>query len=258
MKILFLTYQFCEVQQIAGALAKDLGYTFIEDPMSLIFSKKKYVAVKNGDDEQSNQHEFTRERSYIFPNNVPDNTIITHNVKTHKLPGNRTEEQFLAEFMPKFDKVIIIRRKDYTLSWKLKCVAERLILHNNSTWREFMYHDIGFHIDRIILADRNEEADVELWDETWVDEDIKNQITQAHIWLDNFGRDNNIITSYTEDLTYDYTLEQAKTSGEINEKISTWGIDSVFSGIVEDIENHTLTQGEELFHVVGTRGGNLY
>lgn len=258
MKILFLTYQFCEAQQIAEAFAKDLGYTFIEDPMSLIFSKKKYVAVKVADDHQHNQHEINRERPYIFPNNVPDNTIMTHNVKTHKLPGNRTEEQFLAELMPKFDKVITIRRNDYTLSWKLKCLAERLILHNSSTWREFMYHDIGFHIDRIILADRNEEADVELWDETWVDEDIKNQITQAHIWLDNFSRDNNIITSYTENLTYDYNLELGKTHNQINEIVSTWGVDSIFSGITFDVENFEITAGEELFNTLASRGGNLY
>lgn len=258
MKILFLTYQFCEAQQIAGALANDLGYTFIEDPMSLIFSKKRYVALKVADDHQHNQHEIDRKRPYIFPNDVPDNTIVTHNVKTHKLPGNRTEDQFLAELMPKFDKVIIIRRKDYTLSWKLKCVAERLILHNSSTWREFMYHDIGFHIDRIILADRNEEADVELWNETWVDEDIKNQITQAHIWLDNFGRDNNIITSYTEDLSYDYNLEISKTHNQINEIVSTWGIDSIFGGITVNTQSAQLTAGQELFHVLSSRGGNLY
>jgi len=258
MKILFLTYQFCRATQLAEGLAKDLGYTFIEDPMSLIFSKKRYNAIKNGDDEQSNQHEIDRERPYIFPNDVPDNTIVTHNVKTHKLPGNRTEDQFLAEFEPKFDKVIIIRRNDVGMSWKLKCVAERLILHNSSTWREFIYHDIGAHVDRIVLADRNEEADVDLWDETWVDEDIKNQITQAHIWLDNYGRDNNKIVSYTEDLTYNYTTESGPSIEQLNTEISRWGIDSIFSGITVNVDERRFTSGEELHHNLTGREGNLY
>lgn len=258
MKILFLTYQFCGATQLAEGLAKDLGYTFIEDPMSLIFSKKRYIAVKNGDDEQSTQQEIDRERPYIFPNDVPNNTIVTHNVKTHKLPGNRTEDQFLAEFEPKFDKVIIIRRNDVEMSWKLKCVAERMILHNSSTWREFMYHDIGFHIDRIILADRNEEADVDLWDDSWIDNDIKNSITNAHIWLDNYGRDNNKIVSYTEDLTYNYNTESGPSIEQLNTEISRWGIDSIFSGITVNVDERRFTSGEELHNNLTGREGNLY
>jgi len=264
MRILFLTYEFCGATALAEGLANDLGYTFIKDPMCKRFAKYRNTLRSNvlqgGDGNNINGVE--RVPGYTFPDSVPDNTIMTHNVKLHRYPGNLTEEQFVDQLRAKFDRTIIIKRENCDLSWKLKCLAHNLMPHlnNNSDWKEFIYNDIQTHIDRIVRPDVvpgvfDALCPITIWDDSLIDESVKNNIVEAHTFLQTYGNENSIVTTNIEDLGYNHINEQDKSIEEMNTEVSRWLISEVFSGI--DFTSDP--QVGVMFHsALSTRSGQIY
>ena len=125
MKILILSFPFCGASALAASLAHTLGYKYFQDPLSLdrpiniTHPNEDFVQTiprghnleYNGWDKETGFHE------YVHPNEVEDNTIITHNVLWHKLPSNQNEATFLSHFRAKFDYIIclgsrILKSKD--------------------------------------------------------------------------------------------------------------------------------------------------
>ena len=118
MKILIVTYPFCGASDLATGIASSLGLKYFQDPLDNTIplainhpmeqlmrpGETVYpVRIPRGHNEWyknyvEGEDGYKELEGYNYPDDVPANTIITHNVKWHKFPNNLTEEQFLDKF----------------------------------------------------------------------------------------------------------------------------------------------------------------
>ena len=214
MKLLVLTYPFCGGHSLVEELAIDAGVYFIQDPMNISLSKNHsfYSNQGNGNFDII-QYTGSVPRPYIFPDAVPDNTIITHNVGQHKLPGNRTEVQFLNDWTGSFDKVIGIVSENREDNAKIYSMYNHLVERNNSEWKKAAI----------------KEANVQMgnYDDSYYSASLKTELDGYHNTLANYVSSNNIVTSSTQEL---FVTSSSPT--DINNIIDTWGISSMWGGIV--------------------------
>jgi hypothetical protein len=108
MRILILSLPFHGIEEIGKAIARDTDKTFISDPMNLDYYGQGIRHYYHNGDEIVYQ-EGGIERPYIFDNDVPNNTIITHYVGMNKLPNLYTEVEFLDAWAPKLDTIVGIK-----------------------------------------------------------------------------------------------------------------------------------------------------
>ena len=132
MKILFLTYPYLGAEYLAEELANASTHNFIPDPMNLNWYGAKTIINKADGDGNIIQEEVTYPRKYIFPDAIPENTVVTHNVCWHTLPNNLTETQFLEQFIPK-SVILVIRiviitctNRKFVLLQNMEGVAQKL------------------------------------------------------------------------------------------------------------------------------------
>ena len=206
MKILLLTYPYQCVHQFGKQLADSMGYTFVEDPMDISLATK-YVRYENNGNLKV---EVTRSRDYIFPNTVPNDTIISHNVKWHpKLPGNRTEEQFLNDWTGSFDKVIALTTTNLTSSTKNYIATEYFVDNNNTAWINYAREN-GGHL-------REKLQDLE-FDDYW-DNDKLADLQSSHNFLVTYSIDNNITSSHSDSF-----IHHTASWEDVNTAISAWDL----------------------------------
>lgn len=203
MKVLLLTYPYQCVHQFGKHLADCIDHNFIEDPMDISLPTKY---TRYYDDLKT---EITRSRDYIFPNEVPDNTIISHNVDWHKLPGNRTEEQFLNDWTGSFDKVIAITTTNLTSSTKNYIASDYFVEKNNGYWKKWAREN-GGHL-------REKLQDYEL-SEYW-DNDKLNDLESSHNFLITYSLDNNITSSISDEF-----IHHSASFEDVNAVINSWDL----------------------------------
>jgi len=181
MKILILTQPYNGANNLATALCTDFGYKHIMDPMDHLVPLTQTVPSLGEDmgvvyttyDIPKGSTPALNDFGYNYPDEIEDNTICVHNVTWHKLPGGITEDAFLADFMPKFDKVLIIRTSDVDWNWKKHCAALAQYDNNNYWWKRFnLVHDVHEYEDEMYNVD------------------IYNKHYHAHNYLTNFTIDN--------------------------------------------------------------------
>ena len=242
MKLLVLTYPFCGAHSMMKELAQDANVNFIQDPMNISLSKNHsgYLNQGNGKFDVI-QYTGSVPRPYVFPNAVPNNTIITHNVGQHKLPGNRTEVQFLNDWTGSFDKVIGIVSEDREDNAKMYSMYNHLVERNNSEWKRAAVSEAGSEMWR--------------YDNSYYSSSLKTELDDYHTTLVNYASANNITTSSTQELFVD-----ACTPSDINNVTDTWGIGSIWGGIVSNTgsDGYIELTGSNLFTTLSSRYVNRY
>lgn len=208
MKILLLTYPYHSVHHFGEKLADSLGYEFICDPMDISVSLTGSGWKRNDEGNMEFISEHLHPRSYIFPNAVNDDTIISHNVKWHKLPGSRTEEQFLNDWTGSFDKVIAITTNDLTGSAENYCAVEYYTNTNNSNYKRYIRENSGHFRQEIRLVT-----------ESWWDNDKLTELESAHSFLTTYVSNNSITSSVSDDF-----MGTDKTIQDLNNVIDSWDI----------------------------------
>ncbi len=204
MKILLLTYPYHSVHYFGKTLAQVMNYDFIQDPMDISLS------ISSSYWEEDGYHEGVRPRPYIFPDNINDNTIVTHNVKWHKLPGNRTENTFLNDWTGSFDKVIALTTNDLSSSAEVYFTTDYYTNVNNTAYKEFIRNNSGYYRNNLAYQD-----DINVWDDAKL-----NKLEECHEFLDNYILYNNITSSVTDDFIGTHI-----TKDHINSVVNTWGLD---------------------------------
>ena len=209
MKILLLTYPYQCVHQFGEDLATSMGYTFIEDPMDI-----SLALTASGPNEAGIMTEYTRSIDYVFPNAVPDDTIISHNVNWHsKLPGNRTEEQFLNDWTGSFDKVIALTTTNLTSSAKNYIATKWCNLEKfnkeNTLWEWYTRHDGGRLRDELNGLE---------FDDYWDDSKLV-ELRDSHNFLVTYSIDNNITSSNSDSF-----IHHTSSYEDVNTAISAWDL----------------------------------
>ena len=191
MKILIATFPYCGASDLAMALSSDLGLKYFQDPLDhtvpLTVNHPMEQLIKPGETVYPvriprgyNIHHYNWVDSsdgykelegYNFPDDVPNNTVITHNVKWHNLPNNYTEEQFLDIFMDKFDHVICLGASNPEINWKSHCASLAQVKEDNYLWRKWALEQDFY----------NE------YEDSMLDEDLKLKHEEAQAWLYNYA-----------------------------------------------------------------------
>jgi len=217
MKLLILSHPYCGATNFAENLAKDLDHAFYQNPLDNEVPKyvnrdgERYWVPRGYNGLNSSWFD-----EYIYPNDVPNNTIITHFVKWHKLPGNLYEEQFLNAFIPKFDSVLIIRTDNWEDCWKHHCAAVAQPHENNFWWKKWLL-----------------ENDVYDYSEDMFDLKIYDKYLRAHNWLKEYSQNHSHASVTTEELygKYEHT--------ELHELMNSWNINGMM-GFSLDSNNEPL------------------
>ena len=178
MKILILSFPFCGASALAASLAHTLGYKYFQDPLSLdrpiniTHPNKDFVQTiprghnleYNGWDKETGFHE------YVHPNEVEDNTIITHNVLWHKLPSNQNEATFLSHFRAKFDHIICLGSTNVEINWKSHCASLEAVKENNYFWKKWALEHNHYNT----------------YTDSMLNEDLRDKHIAAHTFLSNY------------------------------------------------------------------------
>ena len=168
----------------------------------------------SGPNEAGIMTEYPRSIKYKFPNTVPDDTIISHNVNWHpKLPGNRTEEQFLNEWTGSFDKILAFTTTDLTSSAKNYiatgwCDLEK-VEKTNSLWTQYARNDGGRLRDQLNGLE---------FDDYWEDSKLV-ELRNAHNFLVTYSIDNNITSSHSDSF-----IHHTSSWEDVNAAISAWDL----------------------------------
>lgn len=193
MKILFLTYPYLGAEYLAEVLAKASNHNFIPDPMNLNWDGGSTFINKSDGDGGVIQEAKTFPRNYIFPNSIPENTVVTHNVCWNTLPKNLTETQFLEQFIPKFDKVVVLRTRRKELNWKRWAASTNQPHENNIQWEWFLAKNCNHYI---------KEYEDSLFDQAKVD-----KINECDSFLESYYDTNG--SSFVESFVDDYFKDDA-------------------------------------------------
>tara|TARA_B100001778_G_scaffold334494_2_gene346195 strand:+ start:804 stop:1583 length:780 start_codon:yes stop_codon:yes gene_type:complete len=192
MKILIITHPYCGASDLAVGLSTDLDLAYFQDPLDntvplTVNHPMESIYMRPGDTVYPvriprgyNLHNNTwvdssdgykELQGYNYPDDVPDNTIITHNVKWHKLPGNLTEEQFIDIFMDKFDHILCLGTDNIENNWKSHCASLAQVKEDNYLWRKWALENnfLGQYVSSML------------------DEDLKLKHETAQSWLKNYA-----------------------------------------------------------------------
>ena len=85
MKLLILSHPYCGATNFAENLAKDLDHKFYQNPLDNEVPKYSYKGGEKFRVPRGHNNLNPSWDEYLYPNDVPNNTIITHFVKWHKL-----------------------------------------------------------------------------------------------------------------------------------------------------------------------------
>ena len=229
MKILILATPFCGAEIIAHAIADELDYGVIIDPVDP--RPTKHYGKIGGELEdwpiepkQVNGIWLSK----FNPQTIPTNTVTKHNCWFHdKLPGNKTEEEYIEELISKHDRVFCIGtgQDDFiTKKWIAYLNFEPEAKTSNYWWEYWR---------------RRQEPPYEdsMWDAT-----NKTPIVNSISWLRQYAQDNSILYVKGEDV-FEY-----KSLDSFNSIIRSIGV-----GLTE----HNKTQNHlSTFHNL-TRYGDL-
>lgn len=209
MKILVLSYPYHGAYEFCDQLATAISYKYINDPMDLNW----HGAIRHDGEHDPNTGEVTRvevtiPRPYIYPNAIPDNSITLHYVKSHKLPKNFTESEFLADWVSNFDKVIVLRNQNLELNWKRWCAWKSQDHEDNIAWKRHLQYTC----DYIEYKDS-------YFDQTCVD-----KINEADLFLESYANDNSLLTTFMGTIQRQSAANNNKEIDEINEELAKWGI----------------------------------
>lgn len=198
MKILILSYPYHGAYNLCEAISYSLGYTFINDPMDLNYHGASGVYEGN---------EYVHPRPYIFPNDVPNNSLTLHFVKWHQLPGNRTETQFLEDWNL-FNKVISIRSNNLETNWKTYCASKAAALENNIEWERYAQMN-SFYGD---------------YKDSHYDQACVDKITAADSFLASYASENDITETIIQDIQKQSAAENNKNPEVLNNEFERWNI----------------------------------
>ena len=223
MKILFLTYPYLGAEYLAEELANASNYNFIPDPMNLNWYGAKTIINKADGDGNIIQEEVTYPRKYIFPDAIPENTVVTHNVCWHTLPNNLTETQFLEQFIPKFDKVICLRKRDLTLNWKRWAVSVNQPHEDNFYWDMHLAKNCNLYIQS--------------YEDSHYDQAKVDKINECDLFLENYYDTNGsaFVESFVDDYFKDSATGENVSSEIIDFQLKRFGIP--FGDVEYDFEN---------------------
>lgn len=197
MKILVLSYPYHGAYSLCEEISKSLGYTFVNDPMDL-----NYHGASGRYDV-----EYTHPRPYVFPNDVPNNSLTLHFVKWHRLPGNRTETQFLQDW-DLFNKVISIRSNNLETNWKTYCAAKAAVLEDNIEWERYAQMN-SFYGD---------------YEDSHYDQACVDKITAADSFLASYASENGITETIIQDIQKQSAAENNKNPEVLNNEFARWNI----------------------------------
>jgi|TARA_B100000780_G_scaffold277089_1_gene247027 hypothetical protein len=207
MKILILTFPFCGASDLAEGIAGDLNYKYFQDPMDItvpLSIMHHHEKVTTGLDHPvliPRGHSFYNHsltdagngsdklEGYDYPDVVQENTVITHNVKWHKLPGNDSEEAFLAKFISKFDEVIALGTTTPEINWKSHCASLDVVKEDNYLWKKWALEN-NHYLE---------------YKDSMLDNDLKIKHETAQAWLQNYAY-NGGIPYVTRDEMFGYEL----------------------------------------------------
>tara|TARA_R100000541_G_scaffold56616_1_gene66145 strand:- start:439 stop:1143 length:705 start_codon:yes stop_codon:yes gene_type:complete len=183
MKLLILSHPYNGACNFAAAVAADLGHNYFQLPLDNEVPKKQYLDGNEYDIPKGMAPQTHGLEGYNYPDEIPINTVVTHFVEWFKLPGNLNEDQFLDAFIPKFDKVLIIRSDDIEFNWKSHCAGLAKEHKNNYWWKKF-----------------NLEHAVHPYENDMMDLAIYNKHMNAHNFLVNFTNNNSYPNVTSEEL----------------------------------------------------------
>ncbi len=237
MKILILSTPFCGAEIIAHAIADELNHKIIIDPVDPR-PVKYYIPDDNGIGSGDNGYwvNWPTEpkqvngiwNSKFNPQTIPADTITKHNCWFHdKLPGNKTEEEYIEELISKHDRVFCIGtgQDDFiTKKWIAYLNFEPEAKADNYYWEYWRRRQVPPYEDS-------------MWDTT-----NKTPIVNSISWLRQYAQDNSILYVKGEDI-FEY-----KSLDSFNSIIRSIGV-----GLTE----HNKTQNHlSTFHNL-TRFGDL-
>lgn len=160
MRILILSLPFMGMDKLGKAIARDKGYEFIADPMNLDYYGT-FTRYYYHDGNSMVYKEGGVIRPYIFGEDVPDGTIMTHYVGANKLPKNLDENGFIDQLSVQFDRVVAFKSNNLETHWKRWCAAVQSYKVNNNFKNHFLklnaahltYQDSDYNqelVDKII------------------------------------------------------------------------------------------------------------
>mgnify|MGYP003624821220 FL=1 len=236
MRILILSVPFLGVEEIGKAISLDLGYTnFVSDPMNLDFYGTTIRHYYHNGDEIVYM-EGGIERPYIYPNDVPDNSVFTHYVGHNKLPGNLTEDEFLSQWGAKFDKIVAIKSNNLEIGWKRWCSSGAQEDNNNVQFE--MYH--------------KQHCGKYLYEDSHFDQAIVDKLTTQHTLLENYILSTGITAINAQDIVRQLVGDEAISGEELTLEFNKLNIGLGDIGTVD--ENGDVNN---LYLWMVTRGGLL-
>lgn len=182
-KILILSTPYNGSTHFAECLVSDNGYCMFDQPLDNT-TPKKWIDPYGGDwnvprghslinNWKYNKYEIDGLVGYNYPDNVPDNTVVTHFVNWHKLPNSHSETSFLEDFIPRFDNVLILRCEDISWNWKQHLAAINQDNNGNWFWLKYLHQSQNYE-----------------YQDSYYDEEIKNKYEKSHNFLVQYSVDN--------------------------------------------------------------------
>tara|TARA_B110000196_G_C21126778_1_gene656254 strand:+ start:337 stop:1053 length:717 start_codon:yes stop_codon:yes gene_type:complete len=147
MKLLILSHPYNGANALGTSIARDLDHDFIQTPLDNEAPKMRHIDGVDYFIPRGHNNDARSFDGYNYPDEVPNNTVITHFVKWFKLPdanGKLTDENtFLNDFVTKFDKVLILKSGNIEFNWKSHCAA--LVKEDkNNYW--YKKHNLEYEI----------------------------------------------------------------------------------------------------------------
>jgi hypothetical protein len=211
MKLLFLTAPYSGTEYMAELLAKASGHDFIADPMNLEWNgASTFHTTMNLETGEIYSEQATTPRPYVFPNDIPANTIVTHNVKWHKLPGNLTEDQFLGDFIGKFDRVIVVRNRRKELNWQRWAASTAQPHEDNILWKQWLAKNCnGF-----------------IYEDQWFDQTKVDKINECDSFLESYyNMNDSFVQSFVDDYFHDSPEGEKTTIEKVDFEMKRFGLD---------------------------------
>ena len=177
-KILILSIPYNGATQFAEGIAIDLGYKFFDNPLNHT-TPRTWVndvgfeyTVPRGHTHHNGEY---LAEGYDYPDDVPNNTIITHFVNWWNLPSSLSEDSFLTDFRSKFDHTILIRGNNIEYNWKnhLASINQTSPIVNNWMYEKWLHQDQNYE-----------------YQDSYYDETIKTKYETAHAYLCQYIIDN--------------------------------------------------------------------
>lgn len=230
MKILVLSYPYHGAYGLCSSIAGGLNYSFIDDPMDLEWhGATQFAGQHDPDTGIIEKVEYQNPRPYIFNNDIPDNSIFLHYVKWHNLPGNKSEEEFLGEWVDKFDRIIALRSNNLEKNWKRWCAWKNQPHENNSHWVRHLKLNCDFY-----------DYKDSYYDQTCVD-----KITDADTFLESYINTNsNVVSSIIQNMQKQEATENNKDYDDITSELEKWDIGLGFIGYKNETWHHAAIHAE--------------